>query len=231
MVLWIARLHAREIARARYVNLDLRETQQLNSNKGFTVLAVYISSFLIIWIPLATILLVQTFCEQCLRDSLALVLLGVARHWVGTTRNGQGSVLVRISGQIERAVELVALNSHEGEQGLAIAPTAMEQLQVLEIGSDVLVDRVNFDRAASQFDRGHALHVRQRRVGHVPTLVAVEIAIDPILARLDQHHAQLGCTHANPPHSLARVEDNIPPRNPTSGANRKSAWSGVFWER
>ena len=80
--------------------------------------------------------------------------------------------------QVERAMELVALHAHQRQQRPAASGPA-EQRKVLQVGVDVLVDRVDFDRAAAHDSRRHAPHVGHGAVGHESPAKPLDGAVRP----------------------------------------------------
>ena len=87
-------------------------------------------------------------------------------------------------------MELVALHAHQCQQRPA-APGTLEQGQVLQVGMNVFVDRVDFHLRAAQPGRRHAPHIRHGAVGHEPPPKTFHVAIRPVVAGLEDHDSEL----------------------------------------
>ncbi len=113
----------------------------------------------------------------------------VAGHHVGAADDRHAPVPPGIRREVQRAMELVALHAHQGQQRPA-APGPSEQGQVPQVGMDVFVDRVDFHRRAAQPGRRHAPHIRHRAVGHEPPPKALHVAVRRVLAGLENHDSE-----------------------------------------
>ena len=99
------------------------------------------------------------------------------------------AVSARVGGEIDCAVELVALHPDQRHQRHH-ARVGVEQAQVIEVGFHVLVDRVQLDPPAAERGWRHAGEVGQRAVRHEAAPEALDGTVASVLARLDQNDAQ-----------------------------------------
>ena len=68
----------KEIEKAQYLNFDVADMEsRQRTKKGFKLMAVYVTSFLVVWLPTSVVLLLEAFCPDCLGDTLSLVLLSL----------------------------------------------------------------------------------------------------------------------------------------------------------
>jgi hypothetical protein len=103
---------------------------------------------------------------------------------VRPAEDGADAALARERGQIERAVELVALDAHEREQD-AHSGGRIEKREIREVCPNVLVHGVDLAGDAADPSGGQAPDVGDGAVGHEAPAEALDETVGPVLARLD----------------------------------------------
>jgi hypothetical protein len=126
--------------------------------------------------------------SECEADATVLEHAGIAGHGMWTAYDAMNTVSASEGCKIQAALELMRLHSDQSQQSRFVGTA--KQVEVREVGLDILVDRHRFNVHAVKRRRRHTAKVWDSTIRHEAATEAFDVTAHAVFTRLKNNDAK-----------------------------------------